>query len=61
MVYGSILVAVAVAATTPAGALPGAIGAVTALIIASRWAAVAILRPRRTSTAARNVAHDQAT
>jgi tetratricopeptide (TPR) repeat protein len=53
--YGSILIAVAVAAATPADALSGAILAVTALIITSRLAAVAILRPNKTSTAGRKV------
>jgi hypothetical protein len=59
--YGSILVGVAVAAVTPADALSGAIFAVTALIIASRWAAMAILRSKKINTVGRNVARDHAT
>jgi hypothetical protein len=45
--YGSIIVAIGVAAATPAGALPGALIAAGALVMASRIIAYAILLKRR--------------
>jgi tetratricopeptide (TPR) repeat protein len=47
--YGSILVAMIVATVTPIRALSGALLAATVLIVASRFAAYAILRYRRST------------
>jgi tetratricopeptide (TPR) repeat protein len=46
-VYGAIFIAVIVAVVTPTAALSGALLAVTALIVASRLVAYAVLRRRR--------------
>jgi hypothetical protein len=48
-VHGTIFIAVLVAAVTPAAALSGTLLAVTALIVASRFVAYAVLRRRRTA------------
>jgi len=57
--YGTVLIEVITAAVTPAPALPFAIFATTALIIASPFAARAILR-RKGSKTGRDVREDQA-
>jgi tetratricopeptide (TPR) repeat protein len=49
--YGSILVALVVAAVTPPAALPGALVAMTVLVVVARLAAFGLLR-RRTSAGA---------
>jgi len=48
-VYGAIFIAIIVAAVTPAAALSGRLLAVTALIVASRFVAYAVLRRRSTA------------
>lgn len=51
--YGAIVVAATVAAVTPVHALSGALLAATVLIVASRFAAYAILRRNKSSTVGR--------
>jgi tetratricopeptide (TPR) repeat protein len=53
-VYGTILIAVIVAAVTPARALTSALPAVTVVIVLSRFAAYAILRGKVHSTVSRS-------
>ena len=48
--YGAILIAAIVTAVTPAAALSGALAATTALMIASRFVAYAMLRNKQSET-----------
>jgi hypothetical protein len=59
-VYGAVLIELITAAVTPAGALPFAIFATTALILASPFVARASLRCKG-NKAGRDATHDRAT
>ncbi len=60
VVYGAILTAVITVAVTPAAALPVALLAATAIVVASPFVGLAILHRKKDRTVGRNVTRDRA-